>query len=126
METPSKPPRKVSYRSLEARREWKAEAAMAARRRELAGRYPDINPQAWSNLGAEGYGSMTGAGARALREWLRSLAALAFDIGSTCRVKQNDAGSRERGYRLSGLIPMALSDDRNEASIGTSPVEDAD
>lgn len=73
METPSKPPRKVWYRSLEARREWKAEAAMAARRRELAERYPDINPQAWSNLGPEGYGSMTGAGIRALRNWLSSL-----------------------------------------------------
>jgi len=73
METPSKPLRKVSYQSLEARREWRAEAAMAARRRELADRYPDISPQAWSNLGAEGYGSMSGAGARALREWLASV-----------------------------------------------------
>lgn len=73
METPSKPLRKVSYRSLEARREWRAEAAMAARRRELAERYPDINLQAWSSLGPKGYGSMTGAGARALRAWLSSL-----------------------------------------------------
>ena len=73
METPSTLPRKTSYRSLEARREWKAQAAMAVRRRELAERYPDINPQAWSNLGPEGYGSMSGAGARALREWLKSV-----------------------------------------------------
>lgn len=76
METPSKPLRKVSYRSLEARREWRAEAAAAVRRRELAKRYPDINGQAWSNLGPEGYGSMTGAGARALREWLKSVGSL--------------------------------------------------
>lgn len=76
METPSKPLRKVSYRSLEARREWKAESALAARRRELAERYPDISGQAWSNLGPEGYGSMSGAGARALREWLASVSTL--------------------------------------------------
>ena len=76
METPSKLPRKVSYRSLEARREWRAEAAAAVRRRELAKRYPDINGQAWSNLGPEAYGSMTGAGARALREWLKSVGSL--------------------------------------------------
>lgn len=76
METPSTPIRKVSYRSLEARRKWKAQAAMAVRRRKLAQRYPDINGQAWSNLGPEGYGSMTGAGARALREWLASVGAL--------------------------------------------------
>lgn len=67
------PVREVSYRRLEARREWRAEAALAARRRELAERYPDINPQAWSNLGPEGYGSMTGAGARALCAWLASV-----------------------------------------------------
>lgn len=79
METPSKPLRKVSYRSLEARRERKAEAAMAVRRRKLAQRYPDINGQAWSNLGPEGYGSMTGAGARALREWLASLEGMISD-----------------------------------------------
>ena len=83
METLSKPLRKVSYRSLEARREWRAEAALAARRRELAERYPDINGQAWSNLGPEGYGSMSGAGARALREWLKSVEAL---LG-TCNVR---------------------------------------
>lgn len=76
-------PRNASYRSLEARREWRAEAAMATRRRELAERYPDINPQAWSNLGPEGYGSMSGAGARALREWLASVGAL---LG-TCNVR---------------------------------------
>lgn len=76
METPSTPLRKVSYRSLEARREWKAEAAMAARRRELSERYPDVDPRAWANLGPEGYGSMSGAGARALRAWLNSLADL--------------------------------------------------
>lgn len=76
MEEPSKPRPKTSYRSLEARREWRAEAAAAVRRRELAERYPDINPQAWSNLGAEGYGSMSGAGARALREWLASVKVL--------------------------------------------------
>ena len=75
METPSTPRRKVSYRSLEARREWKAQAAMAVRRRELAERYPDIPGQAWANLGPDGYGSMTGAGARALREWLVSMEA---------------------------------------------------
>lgn len=72
METPSMP-RNVSYRSLESRRKWKAEASQAARRRELAERYPDINPQAWSNLGPEGYGSMSGSGAKALRGWLESV-----------------------------------------------------
>lgn len=76
MEEPSKLRPKTSYRSLEARREWRAEASQAVRRRELAERYPDINHQAWSNLGPEGYGSMSGAGARALREWLASVGAL--------------------------------------------------
>lgn len=76
METPSKPLRKVSYRSLEARREWRAEAAAAVRRRDLAERYPDVDPRGWANLGPEGYGSMTGAGARALLEWLVSVGAL--------------------------------------------------
>lgn len=76
METPSTPLRKVSYRSLEARREWRAQAAMAGRRRDLAERYPDVDPRGWANLGVEGYGSMSGAGARALRQWLASVSTL--------------------------------------------------
>lgn len=76
METPSMPVREVSYRRLEARRAWKAEAAAAVRRRELANRYPDINPQAWSNLGPEGFGSMAGTGAGALRAWQESVMAI--------------------------------------------------
>lgn len=76
--------RVASYRRLEARREWKAEASQAARRRELAKRYPDISGQAWSNLGPEGYGSMSGSGAKALREWLASVGALL----SNCDVRR--------------------------------------
>lgn len=75
METLSKPLRKVSYRSLEARREWKAQAAMAVRRRELAERYPDINPQAWANLDGSGYGSDT-VGGRMVKGYLASVLAL--------------------------------------------------
>ena len=75
METPSTPRRKVSYRSLEARREWKAQAAMAVRRRELVERYPDINPQAWSNLGGSGY-TIDTAGGRAVKDYLASVLAL--------------------------------------------------
>lgn len=88
MDAPSKTLRKVSYRSLEARREWKAQAAAAVRRRELAERYPDINPQAWSNLGPEGYGSMSGAGARALREWLASVGGVALSLLPISRQSQ--------------------------------------
>lgn len=75
METPSKPLRKVSYRSLEARREWRAEAALAARRRELAKRYPDVDPRAWANLGGSGY-TIDTAGGRAVKDYLASVLAL--------------------------------------------------
>lgn len=75
METPSTPLRKVSYRSLEARREWRAEAAKAARRRELAERYPDVDPRAWANLGGSGY-TIDTAGGRAVKDYLASVLAL--------------------------------------------------
>ena len=75
METPSTPRRKVSYRSLEARREWKAQAAMAVRRRELAERYPDVDPRAWANLDGAGYGSDT-VGGRMVKGYLASVLAL--------------------------------------------------
>lgn len=48
-------------------------AKIEARRRMLWERYPEISPQAWSNLG-DGLG---GVGGKGLREWLRSLLALA-------------------------------------------------
>ncbi len=48
---------------------------MAVRRRELAERYPDINPQAWANLDGSGYGSDT-VGGRMVKGYLASVLAL--------------------------------------------------
>lgn len=44
-------------------------AKVEVRRRELRERYPDIAPQAWSNLG-DGLG---GVGGKGLREWLTTI-----------------------------------------------------
>lgn len=62
-------------RDLAARRAYRAEAAAASRRRELAARYPDVPVQAWANMGQ---GLLSGEGARALRRWLESVDELAL------------------------------------------------
>lgn len=59
-----------SHQTLEKWRRDRTEAAAAVRRRELRATYPDVAPMAWSNLGP---GLLTGAGARALREWLATV-----------------------------------------------------
>ena len=47
----------------------KEAAHLEARRRDLRERYPDIPPQAWSNLGI----GLGGVGGKALRGWLVSV-----------------------------------------------------
>ena len=70
-----------SQRKLAAMRAERAEATTAKRRRELTRKYPEIPPQVWANMGAGLCGS--GAGAKALREWLDSVRALFEDRAQT-------------------------------------------
>lgn len=63
----------------------KQAANLEARRRRLREHYPEIAPQAWSNLG-DGLG---GNGGRALTEWLRTVAQL-VRIKTPCKTDHTE------------------------------------
>lgn len=60
--------KRTTAENLRLQAEKKA-AHLELRRRDLRERYPEIAPQAWSNIGT----GLGGVGGKAIREWISSL-----------------------------------------------------